>query len=189
LNTTAEEHHPCRSAYLSAPAGSVAIVGSAVVLLGPPGSGKSTVGAALGRLGLRWREWEPSILERWRSRDDFIAEKRTALPWLHDEIIRWIDSDRTVAVIETTGLSDAPLLDRLQGSLVVRLDVSERVAMSRVGARQPNQHLTDDIESNRAIWRAFYEVVASSRRVDIAIDTEVTSGNRIAARIADIVRY
>jgi hypothetical protein len=88
-------------------------VGRVVVLLGPPGSGKSTVGAVLGGLGLRWRDWEPMILERWGSREEFVAAKPVALPWLHDEIVHWIDSDDVLAVIETTGLSDAPLLDRL----------------------------------------------------------------------------
>jgi adenylate kinase family enzyme len=159
-----------------------------VVLLGPPGSGKSTVGAALGRLGLRWREWEATILERWGSRADFVAQKPIALPWLHEEIICWIDSAEVLAAIETTGLSDAPLLDRLDSrcsAFVVRLDVTEAVAMSRVEERPRKQHLTDDIESSRAIWRAFYKVVAPSRRVDVSIDTEVMSPEQIAQHITE----
>ena len=158
-----------------------------VVLLGPPGSGKSTVGAALGRFGLRWRDWEPTILERWGSRQGFLAEKQLALPWLHDEIIRWIESDERRAVVETTGLSDAPLLDRLDRagmSFVARLDVSEAAAMLRVQERPRNQHLTDDVESNRAIWRAFDELVMPNRRFDAAFDTEALSAERIAAQIS-----
>jgi adenylate kinase family enzyme len=38
-----------------------------VVLLGAPGSGKTTVGEELARRGLRWREWELWILEQWGS--------------------------------------------------------------------------------------------------------------------------
>jgi hypothetical protein len=127
------------------------------------------------------------ILERWGSRECFVAEKRLALPWLHDEIIRWIGSDETRAVIETTGLSDAPLLDRLDrtgSSFIARLDVSEAVAMVRVQERPQHQHLTDDVDSNRAVWRAFYDVVAPNRRIDAAFDTEGMSADRIAAHIA-----
>jgi hypothetical protein len=87
-----------------------------VVLLGAPGSGKSTIGRALGARGLRWRDWEPVIVERWGSREDFIARKAEALPALHREILDWIGSDTTPAVVETTGLSDAPLLARLAES-------------------------------------------------------------------------
>jgi shikimate kinase len=161
-------------------------VGRVVVLVGPPGSGKTTIGAALGRLGLRWRDWEPMILARWGSREDFVAEKHLALPWLHDEVVRWIDSAEAPAVLETTGLSDAPLLDRLDreaSAFVVRLDVTESVAMSRVRKRPQNRHLNDDLESNRTIWRAFYDGVAPNRRVDVAIDTEAMSSEQIAAQI------
>ena len=65
------------------------------------------------------------ILERWGTRGAFLRNKAEALPELHDEIERWIDSSPTPAVVESTGLSDARLLDRLQasrGALVVRLD-------------------------------------------------------------------
>ncbi len=34
-----------------------------VVLVGAPGSGKSTIGELLGASGFRWREWEPIILD------------------------------------------------------------------------------------------------------------------------------
>ncbi len=126
------------------------------------------------------------VLERWGSREAFVADKRVALPWLHDEIIRWIDCDDVVAVIESVGLSDAPLLDRLErdaSAFVVRFDVTEPVAMSRVRERPQDQHLTDDVEWNGVIWREFYDVVASSRRVDAAIDTEVMSADETAAQI------
>ena len=87
-----------------------------VVLLGPPGSGKTTIGEILGRRGLRWRDWESIILQRWSSGENFIANKVEALPALHDEMLAWIASSQTVAVFETTGLSDAPLPSILEPS-------------------------------------------------------------------------
>ena len=167
------------------PPRSVAAVIKVVVLLGPPGSGKSTIGEELGRRGLRWREWESLILERWGSRENFLEHKAEALPALHEEILAWIASDRSIAVIETTGLSDAPLISVLQGSgeaLVVRLDVPEEEALRRVEVRQQGRHLDDDLADNRAVWRACREQ-ADRRDVDLVVDTDVATVESAVAAI------
>jgi shikimate kinase len=159
-----------------------------VVLVGAPGSGKSSIGRRLGQLGLRWRDWEAAIVERWGTRDAFVARKAEALPALHDEIVGWIGSDRTPAVFETTGLSDAPLLARLAasgGALVVRLDVGEEEALRRVAQRERGRHLSDEPEPNRQVWRAFQERVAPRLPVDLVIDTHELSIDAAAARIVD----
>ncbi len=108
-----------------------------VVLLGPPGCEKSTVGAALRERGLRFREWEQHILDRWGSREAF----------------------------------------------VVRLDLSEETALDRVARRRHGQHLSDDTEANRAIWRAVQLHVVPSRRVDLVIDTEHTPPEQAAGTV------
>jgi shikimate kinase len=146
-----------------------------VVLLGPPGSGKSAVGAELGALGFRWREWEPEIVARWGSREAFVAHKAMALPALHDEIRRWVAAPGAPAVVESTGLSDAPLLDALareHACFTARLDVSEAEALRRVAAREPDRHLSDAPDANRAVWRAFADRVAGVRACDLVVDTE-----------------
>ena len=149
-----------------------------VVLLGPPGSGKSTIGGALARVGFRWREWEPYILDRWQTRDNFVKNKSAALPDLQREIGTWLAVDGADPIFETTGLSDASFLDELareRRCLVVRLDVSEDEALRRVAARPQGRHLSDDVELNRGVWHAFDSGVAPFRRVDLVIDTEQTS--------------
>jgi shikimate kinase len=157
-----------------------------VVLLGPPGSGKSTIGELLGRRGLRWREWEPVIVERWGAREAFLAVKAEALPQLHGEIRGWIAAGATPAVVESTGLSDADFLDGLERDhrcVVVRLDVGEDEAMARVAARDRDRHVTDDVVRNRAVWRAFHDGPGAHRRVDLAIDTERHSPARVADEV------
>jgi chloramphenicol 3-O-phosphotransferase len=157
-----------------------------VVLLGPPGSGKTAIGEALSRGGLRWRNWELEILERWGTRDEFVRNKATALPALHDEIRSWIAAADVPAVFETTGLSDAALLDELDAAgdaLIVRLDVPEEVAVTRVMQREPGRHLTDDPDRNRSTWQAFHTGAAADRRCDLAIDTTTLSPASAAARI------
>jgi shikimate kinase len=172
--------------YSSAPR-NVGFVPDLVVLLGAPGSGKTTIGEELGRLGLRWREWETVIVERWGSRERFLSIKADALPLLHREQLDFIDAPGAPAVFETTGLSDADFLDRLVESrrvLVVRLDVSEAQAMRRITERERGRHLTDDVEASRAVWRAFHEHVAPRRHADLVIDTEHTAPAVAAATIA-----
>ncbi len=157
-----------------------------VILLGPPGSGKTTVGSELERLGLRWREWEMTILRRWGSRANFVANKTVGLRLLQDEIRAFIELPGRPAAIETTGLSDAEFLDALAvdyAAFCVRLDVSESECVRRVGRRARGRHLTDDVEVSRAIWREFYEQVAPIRAGDLVIDTEGASPTSAAARI------
>ncbi|HEY8544761.1 MAG TPA: hypothetical protein VIL36_06925 [Acidimicrobiales bacterium] len=145
-----------------------------VVLLGAPGSGKSTVGARLARDGFRWRDWEVELLRRWGGREGFLARKDEALPVFHDEVRRWIVEDGPPAVFETTGLSDAPLLARLQdeaAAFVVRLDVGEVEALRRIAARPRDRHLTDDPSASRRVVQAFQTHVVPRITPDLVIDT------------------
>ena len=104
-------------------------MGEIVVLLGGPGSGKSTVAAELARLGFRWRDWEAWLLEKWGGREAFLERKAEALAELHASILEFADEDDAPPlVIESTGLSDGPFLDRLRaerlGTLIVRVGKS-----------------------------------------------------------------
>jgi shikimate kinase len=163
-------------------------VARVVVLLGAPGSGKSTVGEELGRRGLRWRDREPEIVARWGSRESFVARKDELLPMLHAEVAAWVAGGGPPAVVESTGLSDAPLLDALASDhdcLVVRLDVSEDGAADRVEARAQGRHLSDDEERNRVVWRAFRDHVVPARAAGLVVDTERATPAEVADAVCD----
>jgi hypothetical protein len=165
-------------------------VGDVVVLLGAPGSGKTAVGEELAGRGLRWREWGLWILEQWGSRDAFVAQKADALPAFHQAIRTWVAEPGPPATIESTGLSDAAFLDALgreHRCLVVRLDVTEDDALARVATRARDRHLSDAIEANRAVWRAFQAAVVPHRPVDLVIDTARLPPAHTAALVAGMV--
>ena len=105
------------------------------------------------------------------------------------EIVRWIASEPTPAAMETTGLSDASLLDELEAggeAFVVRLEVTEDEALRRVADRARGRNLSDDPEHNRSVWHAV-QAAAASHRTDLRIDTTAVSATTAAALIADAV--
>jgi hypothetical protein len=158
-----------------------------IVLLGPPASGKTTIGEALAGLGFRFREWELKILEQWGTRAHFVANKADALPALHRDIRSWIDLDGARAVIESTGLSDGDFLDALARDVpcfVTRIDVSVDEAHRRLEHRARGRHLTDDLTGNARVRREYEELVLARRRVDLVIDGDRTSAPEAALLIA-----
>ena len=107
-------------------------------------------------------------------------------------ILDWVASQNAPAVVESTGLSDAPLFTRLverSQVITVRLDVTEDEALRRIGDREQGRHLSDDLELNRRVWQAFHERVLPQARVDLVVDTAVQSvDSSLAAIIAAVGR-
>jgi len=162
-------------------------VSGVVVLLGPPASGKTTIGDALAGLGFRFREWEMTILEQWGTRAQFVASKAVALPALQRDIRSWIELGGARAVIESTGLSDGEFLDALARDMpcfVARIDVSEAEARRRLATRARGRHLTDDLAGNARVRREYERLVLLHRPVDLVIDGDHTLAPDAAALIA-----
>jgi shikimate kinase len=166
-------------------------VAAIVVLLGAPGSGKSSIGEALARRGVRWRDWELALVERWGSRERFLEHKEVALEQHHEELTAWIASDPAPCAIETTGLSDREWLQQLRRTsvtVIVRLDVDEATATHRMRSRHQGRHLSDDPLHQRAVWEAFHEPTAPPLDADLVIDTVQTSADDAAEMILALLR-
>ncbi|MDJ0523711.1 MAG: shikimate kinase [Planctomycetota bacterium] len=147
-----------------------------VVLLGPPGSGKSWLGRRLQEsLGWSFRDTERELLERYGSRDAFIQDKEAALQGIERELGERIASSSVPVVFESTGLSDRELVLRLMReceSMLVKVFASEDLCVERVRNRRPGVHLNDDPEWTRQFHRMWCRDVAPSYRFDSEISNE-----------------
>jgi shikimate kinase len=85
--------------------------------MGPPGCGKSHLGRALHAAGVcDYRELEPELMARFGMDAQFQANKAAALAFIENELTAQMDGAATPVAVETTGLSDEPMLRRLAQS-------------------------------------------------------------------------
>lgn len=112
-----------------------------IVLMGPPGSGKSYLGRALRDASVaRYEEVEPLFVARFSTGASFAARKDEALAFIRGRYERQLGVPGLPVVIETTGLSDRPMLDDLVARYrlaFVALDTAREVCIERVRGRVP----------------------------------------------------
>lgn len=161
-----------------------------VVLIGPPGSGKSTVGAALAaRLGLPLHDTDAAIeAAAGRSISDIFIEdgEPTFRELERAEVARAVEQEHGVLALGGGAPVD-PLTEQvLAGQVVVFLDVGIADASKRVGFDQSRPLLA---VNPRASWvrlmnerRPVYERVATYR-----VDTAGRSPEDVAAEIAGLL--
>ena len=161
-----------------------------VVLVGPPGSGKSTVGAALAELlGLPLHDTDAAI-EAAQGRtisDIFIEDGEPAFRALERaEVARALAEDDGVLALGGGAPVDPATAQVLAGQTVVFLDVAIADASKRVGFDQSRPLLA---VNPRASWvrlmnerRPLYEAVATFR-----VDTAGRTPQDVAAEIAGLL--
>lgn len=161
-----------------------------VVLIGPPGSGKSTVGAALAaRLGLPLHDTDAAIeAAAGRSISDIFIEdgEPTFRELERAEVARAVEQEDGVLALGGGAPVD-PLTEQvLAGQVVVFLDVGIADASKRVGFDQSRPLLA---VNPRASWvrlmnerRPVYERVATHR-----VDTAGRTPDAVAEEIATLL--
>ena len=163
--------------------------GPRVVLVGPMGSGKSTVGASLARrLGLAFRDTDADIVERAGKpiSDIFADEGEPAFRAMETEALR-------VALAEHDGVlalgGGAPIAEQnqqlLQGHPVVFLNLSVRSGIRRTGLGQGRPLLAG--VNPRATYKALLEArLPIYRAVSVLeVDTDQRSPAQVATEIIE----
>jgi shikimate kinase len=166
--------------------------GPRVVLVGPPGAGKTSVGRELGRLlGLAVRDTDADVEARAGKSigDVFVEDGEPAFRAMEREAVAaaLAEHDGVLALgggaVLDAATQDALAAYRASGGTVVFLDVSLAAAAPRVGLNRSRPLL---LGNPRAQWKALmearrpvYEAVATLR-----VDTDELTPAQVAERVA-----
>jgi shikimate kinase len=158
------------------------------VLVGPPGAGKSTVGAALAGLlgvGLRDTDADVEAAAGTSVADIFVERGEPAFRELEREAVaRALEEHDGVLAVGGGAVMDPLTEEALRGHTVVFLDVGVADAARRIGFNRDRPLL---LGNPRAQWlrlmenrRAHYERVAT-----VTVQTDGIGPQEVARRVAD----
>ncbi len=115
--------------------------------MGPPGSGKSTLGAELDRQGIAaYTELEPILVGLFGRGEEFARHRPRAHEWIWDYYRRELAENPLAVVMETTGISGRDFLEEVSAEhrvLLVRLNTPRSTCIARVRTRQKGRHVND----------------------------------------------
>jgi shikimate kinase len=163
----------------------------AIVLLGPPGCGKSHLGRSLHERGLaRFTELEPELVGRFGTGAAFAARKAEALEFIEASHRRQLAAGGLPAVLESTGLSERGLLLRLAAEyrlLLVRMNTPRDVCIARVSSRTAGRNLNNDAAFAASFYQHWHSVVAPGW--EFALEVDGVDADTDVARITVALSY
>jgi predicted kinase len=128
-----------------------------ILLMAPPGSGKSTLGNELNRQGVAsYTELEPKLMELFGEGEEFAKNRPTAHLWIWDFYRRALKETRLPVVMETTGIAGRDFIEEMRARyrlLFVKLDTPKAICLERVRTRPRGRHVND---ADEAFFENFY---------------------------------
>ena len=144
-----------------------------VVLLGPPGSGKTHLGLRLNReLGYAYIDRERRLVEGYGSVEAFAADKAAALAAIEDELWALEGPEGPPVVVESTGVSDRLMLEGLMRratTVLVRVDAPRRVCVDRVRRRPAGGNFNNDARFTATFHDHWCAEIAPTYAFDLVI--------------------
>ena len=161
---------------------------AAVLLIGPPGSGKSFLGSQLAARGVAaFTELEPLLRERFGGGEAFEGRIREAGEFVWRSYQAQLRGAERPVAFESAGVTDRVLLERLARECrvaFVHVRTARALCAERVVSRSPerNIHHTTDRERIGRHYDLWQEKVAPSFRFDLSVDGDDVEGAVAAIR-------
>jgi len=158
-----------------------------VVLMGPPGSGKSFLGNQLARRGIAsYAELEPILVEKFGRGAEFLANKRAVVRFIRESYAQQLRDARGPVAFESTGVSDRPLLEELlreHALLLVKLETPKATCLERVASRPQDRNIGNDREATARFYDFWYRDIEPTYDFAVSVD-----GTNVEAALRDVAR-
>jgi predicted kinase len=123
-----------------------------ILLMAPPGSGKTTLGNELNRQGIAsYSELEPKLIQLYGEGDEFAKHRATAHLWIWDFYRSELRESSLPVIMETTGIAGRDFINEVgsqHNMLFVKLDTPREVCLARLRVRPRGRNINEGTEES-----------------------------------------
>lgn len=134
-----------------------------IVLLGPPGSGKSHLGRLLAAKGaVRYVEFEPMLIQKFGTGAAFARKKDEALQFLKFSYFKLLQDGGLPLAIESTGFSERHIIVEIARTWplgIVALGTSKATCVGRITARPSGENLNNSTSEAALFFDFWHQTV------------------------------